>query len=80
MNHGKVQHVTMVEESRNATTARSTNVRRLRSLKAPEDLEHLNARIPFELMTQLRVYCARNRASIQSAVSEAIEKMLTPSR
>jgi hypothetical protein len=52
---------------------------RLPSLKAFEDLEHLNDRIPSELMMQLRVHCARNRASLQSAVTEAIETMLTRS-
>jgi hypothetical protein len=72
----KSSTVTMVEEGRDAATARSPSVRRLRSLQASKDLEHLNARIPYDLMTQLRVYCAQNRASIQSAVSEAIEKML----
>jgi hypothetical protein len=53
--------------------------RRLRSGVTAGDLEPLNARIPFELMTELRVHCAVNRASIQNAVSDAIEKMLSQS-
>jgi hypothetical protein len=53
---------------------------RLRSRKVAEDLEHLNARIPSELMTQLRVHCAMNRMSIQNLVSEALERMLAGSK
>jgi hypothetical protein len=52
---------------------------RLRSPKAAEDMEHLNARIPSELMTQLRVHCARNRVSIQNVVTEAIDILLSRS-
>jgi hypothetical protein len=70
----------MADEGQNAGTERSKRGRRLRSLQADDDLEHLNARIPYDLMTQLRVYCAQNRASLQSAVTEAIEKMLVASR
>jgi hypothetical protein len=69
----------MVEGSAKAATGRSTRASRPRSFHSADDSEHLNARIPYDLMTQLRVYCAQNRASLQSVVSEAIETMLMPS-
>jgi hypothetical protein len=49
---------------------------RLRARSAAPDLEHLNARIPSEVMTKLRVHCALNRVSIQNVVTDAVGRFL----
>lgn len=53
---------------------------KLRSPKPREGLGHLNTRIPENLLIELKVYCAKNRMSIQSFVTEAIRKKLRPSK
>jgi len=53
---------------------------KLRSPVPQEGLEHLNTRIPEDLLIEVKVYCAKNRMSIQNFVTDAVREKLRLSR